>query len=60
MKIKKVSTHKRLTNIDITKTEVSSLLENIADLSDELNYEILKIIPIKWIIDDTHQTKNPV
>ena len=59
-KITQVSTHKRLVNIEITESEVSSLLENVSDSIDELNYEVLKIIPIRWIIDDTHITKNPV
>jgi cell division ATPase FtsA len=60
MKIKQLSTHKRLTNLEITEKEVNSLLESISQEADELNYEILKIMPIKWIIDDTHITKNPV
>ncbi len=36
------------------------MLEAISQEADELNYEILKVMPIKWIIDDTHITKNPV
>lgn len=60
MKIKRLSTHKRLTHIEITEKEVNSLLETISQEADELNYEIIKIIPVKWIIDDNHQTKNPV
>jgi len=60
MKIKQVTTHKRLVNIEITESEVSSLLENVSENIDELNYEVLKIIPIRWIIDNEHITKNPV
>ena len=60
MKIKKMSSHKRLTHLEITEKEVNSLLETISQEADELNYEIIKIIPTKWIIDDTHITKNPV
>ena len=60
MKIKNVSTHKRLTHLEITEKEVNSLLETLSQEADELNYEIIKIIPTKWIIDDTHQTKNPI
>jgi len=60
MKIKKVSTHKRLVNIEITESEVASLLENVSENIDELNYEIIKIIPVKWTIDDSYVTKNPV
>jgi len=60
MKIKNISTHKRLTHLEITEKEVNSLLETLSQEADELNYEIIKIIPTKWIIDDTHQTKNPI
>jgi len=60
MKIKQVSTHKRLTNIEITEREVSSLLETVSETADELNYEILKVIPTRWVIDDMHNTKNPI
>jgi len=60
MKIKQVNTHKRLVNIEITESEVSSLLETVSENIDELNYEVLKIIPIRWIIDNEHVTKNPV
>jgi cell division ATPase FtsA len=60
MKIKTLSTHKRLVNIEITEQDVSSLLENISENADELNYEVIKIIPTRWIIDDETNTKNPV
>jgi cell division ATPase FtsA len=60
MKIKTLSTHKRLVNIEITEQDVSSLLENISENADELNYEVIKIIPTRWVIDDETNTKNPV
>lgn len=60
MKIRPYSTHKRLVNIEITEKDVASLLEWIQDSIDEPNMEILKIIPVKWTIDDEHHTKNPV
>ncbi len=60
MKVKSHSTHKRLVNIEITEKDISSLLEWVWESVDELNYEVLKIIPIKWTIDDDHNTKNPI
>lgn len=60
MKIQKLSSQKRLVNIEITEKDISGLLENVSENIDELNYETLKIIPIKWVIDDEHNTKNPV
>ena len=60
MKIKQLSTHKRLTNIEITEQDANSLLENIEEQAQDLNYEILKIIPVRWIIDDEQSTKSPI
>jgi len=60
MKIKQVNAHKRLTNLEITEKEVNSLMEMVSQEADELNYEVLKVMPVKWTIDDTHYTKNPV
>ncbi len=60
LKIKKASNHKRLTNLEITEKEVNNLLNTISEEAEELNYEILKVIPNKWIIDETHITNNPI
>lgn len=60
MKIKQISTHKNLVNIEINEKDVSSLLDAVADSVDELNYEVLKIIPNKWLVDNEHNTKNPI
>ena len=60
MKIKPYNNHKRLVNIEITEKDVSSLLEWVQESIDEPNMEILKIIPVRWTIDDEHHTKNPV
>ncbi len=60
MKVIKTSNHKRIVNVEINEKDVSSLLESIPESIDELNYEILKIIPSIWIIDDTEKTKNPI
>jgi cell division protein FtsA len=59
-KIKQLSTHKRLTNIEITEADANSLLQNIEEAAQDLNYEILKIIPVRWIIDDEQVTKSPI
>jgi cell division ATPase FtsA len=36
------------------------LLQNIEEAAQDLNYEILKIIPVRWIIDDEQVTKSPI
>lgn len=60
MKVEQATNHKRLTNIEITNSEVSSLLEQVTEYIDEMNYEILKVIPSKWVIDDSNVVKNPI
>ena len=60
MKVEQATNHKRLTNIEITNSEVSSLLEQVTEYIDEINYEILKVIPSKWVIDDSNVVKNPI
>lgn len=60
MKVEQATNHKRLTNIEITNSEVSSLLEQVTEYIDEMNYEILKVIPSKWVIDDNNVVKNPI
>jgi len=60
IRIEQTTNHKRLTNIEITNSEVSSLLEQVTEYIDEMNYEILKVIPSKWVIDDNNVVKNPI
>jgi cell division ATPase FtsA len=35
-------------------------LEYVPEELEEMNYEVLKVIPTKWIIDETEVTKNPL
>lgn len=60
MKIKKLTANKRLLQIDIQEQDAESLLQNISDLSWEVNYEVLKIIPVNWIVDNELKVKDPI
>ena len=60
MKIKRLTANKRLLQIDIQEQDAESLLQNISDLSWEVNYEVLKIIPVNWIVDNELKVKDPI
>lgn len=58
--IERVSEHKRiLGNNTIQTTDVNHLSKLIGDISEKNNYEIIKIIPAYWVLDDDKVEKNP-
>lgn len=58
--IERVSEHKRiLGNVTVTHTDINHLSKLINDISQKNNYEIVKIIPAYWILDDEKVEKNP-
>ena len=58
--IERVSEHKRiLGNASIQTTDINHLSKLISDISQKNNYEIVKIIPAYWILDDEKIEKNP-
>ena len=58
--IERVSEHKRiLGNASIQNTDINHLSKLIGDISQKNNYEIIKIIPAYWILDDEKIEKNP-
>lgn len=60
MLIERVSEQKRiLGNTTVNNNETSHLSKLIGDISQKHNYEILKIIPAYWILDDEKIEKNP-
>ena len=58
--VKRIRDSKRLLQMDIWDDDVNGLLNNISDASWEINYEVLKIIPVYWIIDDELKVKDPL
>ncbi len=60
MRIKRINTNKRMLQMNIQNEDVDWLLRSISDTSWEINYEVLKIIPVSWIIDNELKVKDPI
>lgn len=60
MRIKRINTNKRMLQMNIQDSDVEGLLRSISDTSWEINYEVLKIIPVSWIIDNELKVKDPI
>lgn len=58
--ITRVSEHKRiLGKSTIHHNDINHLSKLIGDISQKNNYEIVKIIPAYWLLDDERMVKNP-
>jgi len=58
--IDRVTEHKRILGSDIIQgSDISHLSKLIWDISQKNNYEIVKIIPAYWILDEGKIEKNP-
>lgn len=60
MIIKRVSEQKRILWNKIEEWDVEHMYWLINDSSIEPNYEILKIMPVQWIIDENIKLKDPI
>jgi len=58
--IKRVAEQKRVLSKDISHEDISHLSEVVADASYKPNYEVIKIIPVVWLIDEETKTKDPL
>ena len=56
----RIKEFKRVMSTSITVDDVAHLSKVLWDISTQVNYETLKIIPIEWIIDDHIRLKDPV
>jgi cell division protein FtsA len=60
MIIERISESKRILGADtITSQDITHLSSLISDMSHKNNYEILKILPVYWTLDDSKIEKNP-
>ena len=60
-KIVRVSENKRiLNNWKISEEDVRHTLKVLDETAKEANYEILKIVPVYWMIDDELRVKDPI
>lgn len=56
----RVSEQKRVLSREIGHEDIAHLSDVVADASIKPNYEVLKIIPVLWIIDEEAKTKDPL
>jgi cell division ATPase FtsA len=60
LKTMRIQEQKRILEAEITNDDVQHLSRIITDTSLTPNYDILKIIPVHWIINESSYTKNPI
>jgi cell division protein FtsA len=58
--IKRVSEQKRVLDGKITHEDVAHLSDVITESSVHANYEVLKLVPIQWILDEQTKVKDPI
>lgn len=51
---------KRIMTDKITHDDINHLSKIVSDVSGQANYEIIKIIPVQWVIDDLRKEKDPL
>lgn len=60
MLITRMHEQKRVMTEKITHDDINHLSKIVSDISGQANYEIIKIIPVHWVIDDTRKEKDPL
>ena len=50
---------KRIMNRTVTREDILHLSDVIAESSDKSNFEVIKILPVQWILDDETVCKDP-
>lgn len=60
MLITRMQEQKRVMTDKITHDDINHLSKIVSDISGQANYEIIKIIPVHWIIDDARKEKDPL
>lgn len=58
--IKRVAEQKRVLSNKIGHDDIWHLSDVVADASYRPNYEVIKIIPVLWLIDEETKTKDPL
>lgn len=57
--ISRVHEQKRIMNRTVTREDILHLSDVIAEWSDKPNHEVVKILPVQWILDDETVCKDP-
>lgn len=60
MIINRIIEQKRIMKDEIEADDVEHLSKIIWEISDKNNYEIIKIVPVCWIIDEQRKEKDPI
>ncbi len=60
MVISRMHESKRIMTEKITHDDINHLSKIVSDISGQANYEIIKIIPVQWVIDDLRKEKDPL
>lgn len=55
----RVHEQKRIMNRTVGREDILHLSDIIAESSDKPNYEVVKILPVQWILDDETVCKDP-
>ena len=58
--IKRVAEQKRVLDGRISHEDTDHLSDVIADASVHANYEVLKLVPIQWVLDEQTKVKDPI
>ena len=59
LSIARVHEHKRIMNRTVTREDILHLSDVIAESSSKSNFEVVKILPVQWILDDETAVKDP-
>lgn len=59
LSITRVQETKRIMNRTISRDDILHLSDVIAEWSDKSNFEVVKILPVQWILDDETACKDP-
>lgn len=59
LSISRVHETKRIMNRTVTREDILHLSDVIAESSDKSNFEVIKILPVQWILDDETACKDP-
>jgi cell division protein FtsA len=58
--ISRVSESKRILNKTVEGEDIWHLSQVLMESAGKANYEVLKIVPVQWIIDDETKVKDPI
>ncbi len=58
--IKRVAEQKRVLSMEIGHDDIAHLSDVVAESAYRPNYEVIKIIPVVWLIDEETKSKDPI